>query len=87
MKRTVDEKLKYNREQKTPFSYGYVWGVQAYRRYPKANAKERKRILEEIDNYKQLAKNGGTQSRQCGKGFMCAVRDCAEERKAKPKRR
>ena len=62
MKRSVDEKLKYNSEQKTPFAYGYRFGVKAYREYPKANKK------------------------QYAKGFMCAMRDCAAERKVRQKR-
>lgn len=83
MKRTVDEKVKYNEQQKTPFSWGYRWGVRAYRKYPKADNAERKRILAEIDGYKNEAVNGKGKSRECAKGFMCGVRDAANERKAR----
>lgn len=86
MKRTVNEKEQYNREKKTAFSYGYVWGVQAYRKYPKANKAEQKRLLAQIDDYKETALHGKGKARECAKGYMCAVRDCAEERKAKQKR-
>ena len=55
MKRTVDEKLKYNREQKTPFAYGYRFGVKAYREYPKANKKRKREMMSDIDDNKRLA--------------------------------
>ena len=85
MKYTVDEKLKYNREQKTPFSYGYRFGVKAYRQYPKADKKRKRAMLAEIDDNKRLAQTGDKSqlSVQYAKGFMCAMRDCAAERKAR----
>lgn len=85
MKRTVDEKLKYNREQKTPFSYGYRFGVKAYRQYPKADKKRKRAMLAEIDDNKRLAQSGKStcNSVQYAKGFMCAMRDCAAERRAR----
>lgn len=85
MKRSVDEKLKYNDEQKTPFSYGYRWGVRAYRKYPKVDKAERKRIRTEIDDYNKQARNGKGRSQECAKGYMCGVRDAANERKARQK--
>ena len=85
MARTVDEKLEYCREKKTPFSYGYNHGVKLYRSYPNASKAERKRILSEIDGEKQNARNAKTASREFSKGFMCGVRDAANERKAKQK--
>lgn len=81
MSLTVDEKVRYNREKKTPFSYGYVWGVQAYRQYPKADKAERKRLLAQIDDYKETALHGKGKARECAKGFMCGIRDTANERK------
>ena len=45
MKRTVDEKLQYNSGQRTAFAYGYRFGVQAYRRYPKADEKQKRDII------------------------------------------
>lgn len=85
MKRTVDEKLKYNSEQKTPFAYGYRFGVKAYRQYPKADKKRKLAMLAEIDDNKRLAQSGKStcNSVQYAKGFMCAMRDCAAERRAR----
>ena len=85
MKRSVDEKLKYNREQKTPFAYGYRFGVKAYREYPKANKKRKREMMSDIDDNKRLAQTGDKSllSVQYAKGFMCAMRDCAAERKAR----
>ena len=87
MARTVDEKLRYHGEQpkKTPFSHGYNHGVKLYRSYPNADKVERKRIRSEIDHENRNARNGKGASREFSKGFMCAVRDAANERKAKQK--
>jgi hypothetical protein len=79
MKHTVNDKYNYSKQLKTPFSYGYRFGVQAYRSYPKANAAERKKILSDID----YAKTNATKGKEYDKGFMCAIRDCANERKRK----
>ena len=88
MNRSVDEKLKYNSEQKTPFAYGYRFGVKAYRQYPKADKKHKRAMLAEIDDNKRLAQTGdkSRSSVQYAKGYMCAIRDCAAERKARQKR-
>lgn len=85
MKRTVDEKLNYNRTQKTSFAYGYRMGVRAYKSYPKASKKRKSEMLSDIDYNKQLASHGDKtrQSVQYAKGFMCGMRDCAAERKAR----
>ena len=85
MKRTVDEKLKYNREQKTPFAYGYRFGVKAYREYLNANKKRKREMMSDIDDNKRLALTGKSTrgSVQYAKGFMCAMRDCAAERRAR----
>ena len=85
MKYTVAEKLEYNRSQKSAFSYGYRLGVQAYRRYPKADKKHKRAMLAEIDDNKRLAQTGdkSRSSVQYAKGFMCAMRDCAAERRAR----
>ena len=89
MKRTVDEKLKYNSAQKTSFAYGYRFGVQAYRRYPKADERHKRDISSDIDYNRRLAQTGdkSRESVQYAKGFMCGVRDAANERKIKQKRR
>lgn len=85
MSYSVDDKVKFNQAKKTPFSFGYRWGVKAYRAYPTADKEERKRILAEIDDYSKQAKKKSP-SGECAKGFMCAVRDCANERKSKGRR-
>lgn len=87
MKRTVDEKLQYNSGQHTPFSYGYRFGVMAYRKYPKASKERKREMIDEIDNNSRLARSGkiSLNSVQYAKGFMCAMRDCAAERKARQK--
>lgn len=82
MSYSVDEKVKFNRAKKTPFGWGYQWGVKAYRSYPKADAQEKKRIRAEIADYKQEAKKK-SYSGECAKGYMCGVRDAANERKSK----
>ncbi len=85
MSYSVDDKVKFNHERQTPFGYGYCWGVKAYRSYPKADTEGRKRILTEIDDYKRESQKK-TRSGECAKGFMCGVRDAANERKSKGKR-
>lgn len=82
MSRTVDEKVKYNEQRKTPFSWGYRWGVQAYRRSAAIKA-EREQISAEIDSYRAEAAHGKGKSRECATGFMCGVRDAANERKSR----
>lgn len=88
MIRTVEEKLKYNSEQKTAFSYGYRFGVQAYRKYPKADERRKRDIKSDIDYNKRLAQTGdkSRESVKYAKGFLCGVRDAANERKSKQKR-
>ena len=89
MKRTIDEKLKYNSAQKTAFAYGYRFGVQAYRRYPKADERHKRDISSDIDYNRRLVQTGdkSRESVQYAKGFMCGVRDAANERKSKQKHR
>lgn len=83
MKRTVDEKYKYNQSRKDTFSTGYCTGVNLYRSYTKSDGETKAMIKEIITTSKELAQEGD----DLGKGVMCAVRDCAEERKAKQRRR
>ena len=83
MKRTVDEKYKYNQSRKDTFSTGYCTGVTLYRSYTKSDGETKAIIKDIITTSKELAQN----SDKFGKGVMCAVRDCAEERKAKLRRR
>ena len=77
MKRTVEEKLRYNRKRKTAFSSAYCFGVSVYRDYPAADAKTKAVIRQMIDTNKQIARTGDASA----KGFMCGIRDAANERK------
>ena len=76
--KTVDEKYNYNLTQKSGFSNGYCLAVRMYRGYNSGTPADKKRVKAFIDDMKQGAKKHG----YC-KGFMCAIRDCANERKAK----
>lgn len=89
MKRNVEEKLQYNSGQRTAFAFGYRYGVQSYRRYSKADIRQKRDISGDIDYNKRLAQTGdkSRKSVQYAKGFMCGVRDAANERKSKQKRR
>lgn len=80
--RTVNEKKKYHGRgfPKGEFSQGYIIGVTIYRSYGKDGTpvnKEKRRKY--IDETKCQAIKGDLYS----KGVMCAIRDCANERKAK----
>ncbi len=82
MSYSVDEKKRYHGRgfPKGEFSQGYIIGVQLYRDYGKNGApvnKEKRRKF--IDQTKRQAIKGDLYS----KGVMCAIRDCANERKAK----
>lgn len=79
MKRTVEEKLRYNRGRKTSFSSAYCLGVSVYRDYPQADTKTKALIRQMIDQNKQAARTGD----ESAKGFMCGIRDAANERKGK----
>jgi hypothetical protein len=79
MKRTIDEKLKFNNNNKSPFSTGYCLGVTLYRDYRKQDKSGKKTISELIDTNNSLARSGD----ELSKGFMCGVRDAANERKGK----
>lgn len=83
MKRTLKEKFEYNNARNTPFSTGYSLGVNIYNDYRKFDDEGKKIVRELIDTNKSLARDGDVMS----KGFMCGVRDAANERKSKQKRR
>lgn len=84
--RTTDEKLKHNERQKTPFGFGYCWGVKAYRGYTKLSKSEKQRAKADISYNAQLVKTGKTEAtRSCAKGYMCGIRDAANDRKARQK--
>ncbi len=82
--KSVEEKLRYNKEVKSPFSFGYIFGVKAYRSYPTVNATQKKKIKADIDDNRKIATGDSSRgSVQYAKGFMCAIRDCVNERKGK----
>ncbi len=78
-KRTVDEKYKYNKGKEGGFSHGYCAGVTFYRNYGNVPPSERPKRKAAIDEMRIVAKKGFSY----GKGFMCGVRDVANERKEK----
>lgn len=82
MSYTVDEKKSFHGRgfPKGEFSQGYIIGVQLYRGYGKDGASVNKAKRQKlIDDTKRQAIKGDLFS----KGVMCAIRDCANERKAK----
>lgn len=81
MKRTLKEKLQYNEARHTPFSIGYGLGVMLYSDYKKMDSRGKQVISDIIGRNKRLARSGD----EMGKGFMCGVRDAANERKSKQK--
>lgn len=84
MSYTVDEKKKYHGRgfPKGEFSQGYIIGVSIYRTYGKGGVPVNKGKRQKyIDDTKQKAQQGD----QFCKGVMCAIRDCANERKAQNK--
>ena len=80
------EKPKSSDKSKTPFGWGYSWGIQTYKKYPKATASERKALSERIADNKDEAKNGKGRSRENAIGFMTAMRDAAIARKSRRKK-
>ena len=83
MKRTLKEKYEFNHARNTPFSTGYSLGVNVYNDYRRLDDEGKKIVRELIDTNKLLARDGD----ELSKGFMCGVRDAANERKSKQKRR
>ena len=79
MKRSVDEKVSYNKAHGGDFGWGYVFGVTLYRKYGKDTRAAQETTRLTIDGMKQKAREGS----ESAKGFMCGVRDAANERKAK----
>lgn len=62
---------------------GYSFGVNVYNDYRRFDDKGKKIVRELIDTNKSLARDGD----ELSKDFMCGVRDAANERKSKQKRR
>lgn len=81
MKHTLKEKLQYNKARHTPFSIGYDLGVMLYIDYKKMDSRGKQVISDIIGSNRRLARSGD----EIGKGFMCGVRDAANERKSKQK--
>ncbi len=79
MKRTVDEKFKYNDKRGGNFGNGYCTGVILYRKYIKSSESSRQKTKEIISNCIEMAKAGD----QWSKGVIAGYRDVANERKAK----
>lgn len=75
--RSVDEKVQYNEKRGGKFGTAYVFGVTVYRTVFKNDPERARRIIDEF--HEMAAKEGNATS----KGFMCGVRDAANERKAK----
>ena len=85
--RTLEEKIAYNKKHGSTdfFSMGYIMGVQTYRDYPKLNDKSKAETREMIKDFNETAK-GKDRNRtevKLSKGFICGIRDCANERKRK----
>ncbi len=79
--KTLAEKVAYNQTQENGFSMGYCLGVRYYQNYGKGGAPVDKiRHNEFINGMRQAAKK-----HRYAKGFMCGIRDAANERKAKKK--
>ncbi len=83
--KTVNERLKSSGKNKTPFAWGYKWGVQTYRKYPHAKQAEREKLSAKIQEYKEEIRDGAGRSRECAIGFMNGMRDAAVERKRRRK--
>ncbi len=77
--RTVDEKYAFNEKRKTEFGNGYCIGVTAYRNYGNCSAKDKAEQKRVFNDFARLARSGD----EFGKGVMCALRDCANERKSR----
>ncbi len=75
--RTLMEKLEYNKRRRSSFGVGYTTGVTLYSEYSKLDKESKRLVKETITDARELAKQGD----KYGKGFMCGVRDAANERK------
>ena len=81
--RTLKEKIDYNKKRYSTddFSTGYFIGVKMYRDYPKHDEKGKAELRKMIGDFNDLAK--GKNGDKMAKGFMCGIRDSANERKRK----
>lgn len=76
---SVDDKIKFNKKRGSLFGGGYILGVKQYRSYALKDRKQKQVAKKAMDEFSRLAKNGDL----FYKGYMCGVRDAANERKAK----
>lgn len=83
MKRTLKEKIDYNKKRSDMFSMGYVMGVQAYKDYPKLSEKSKAEARQDIAQYSNWGKGKDRNNSvtSFSKGYMCGMRDAAAERK------
>lgn len=78
--RTVREKYEYNKQRRgNEFSAGYIAGVEMYTDYGNAKAGYRDTIRTYNKSFADTAK---TKKDQFSIGYMCALRDCAKERRS-----
>ncbi|MGN0823579.1 MAG: hypothetical protein ACI4MB_00765 [Candidatus Coproplasma sp.] len=77
--KSLVEKYNYNSKLDTGFSHGYCTGVRYYRNHGNCSTAEKQKRNAFIDDMKVAALKGHSYA----KGFMCAIRDCANERKGK----
>ena len=80
MKRTLNEKYDYNKKRGGDFGNGYCFAVTLYREYPKMDKQSKTAVKRLINSEKDLALYPDMQR---SKGFMCGIRDAANERKAR----
>ncbi|MCM1533398.1 MAG: hypothetical protein NC099_01975 [Corallococcus sp.] len=88
MKRTVDEKLRYNEEQNSMFGTGYVLGVKNYRNYVRLDTVKKRSVDEIVCKAKKGVADPETDRdmQQLYKGILCGIRDAANERKERKNR-
>ena len=85
---SFEEKIRYNKERAKSgdlFSKGYIKGVSCYQSYAKEDERGKKAVKNEIALHKRLSKYRDMCTEDV-KGFLCGVRDAANERKARQKR-
>lgn len=76
-KYTLKEKVEYNRKRGDAFGTAYVNGVTLYTEYPKCDRQMQRDIKKLIASSVPLARDG----HEISKGFLCGVRDAANERR------
>lgn len=83
--RTLQDKIDYNEKLSTPFSKGYLEGVNDYITYGKVSLKNRPGREDKASKMNFIGKWGKRASLaseseiQHSKGYMCGMRDAAAE--------